>query len=203
MYIRCVFLMAPFLQMVVKPLFSVFKGAEECLYPIAMQLPVPTPHGTWGGLQCTAEAHCGCTALVSSCQMEPTVLSEKPIFHFPSRHAPAVSLCQPQHPGSHLASQFSKLRRLKINPTKRERKKEGRIVPRPIIPWRRWPYSQRSTSVSRGERAAFWQETSCRSASAGCETAHSLSPRAAEGAGQLLQTSPFQASLLVCGLGNQ
>lgn len=74
--------------MVVKPLFSVFKGAEECLHPIPRQLPALTPlHGIWGVLRGTAETHRGCTALMDSCQLSPRCRQEGRFSAF-SIHSP-------------------------------------------------------------------------------------------------------------------
>lgn len=155
MYIRCAFLMAQFFNRWFLNPFSLCSKEQRniCIHPSLKQWSaLPSSHSIWGSLWARQKLKCSALWLLGA---QPTPMTERPDLHFPAQHpwpSPCASPVSTQAVG-----QFSKLSQLKINPTKRGKKWEGRIAVRPISPWHHRPYSQGSTGVSReGELPFGW-----------------------------------------------
>lgn len=125
MYIRCVFLVAPLFNRWLLNPFSLCSKEQRnvCIPSQGSCLPRPPQHlGRFAGYhRSPLQVHSPHWLLPAGVHTAVRKASLALSISAP----PTISLCQSQHPPSHSASQFSKLSRLKINPTKREKKKKG------------------------------------------------------------------------------
>jgi len=109
---------------VVKLLFSVFKGAEKCLHPIPGQLPAQTPPAFGEVCMVPQKPAAGARPSLTPASRAHAAVTKASLAL--SISAPLHHLLVPQRPPSRSANQFSKLGGLKINPTKRRGGKKRR-----------------------------------------------------------------------------
>lgn len=146
MYIRCVFLVAPFCNRWFLNSFSLCSKEQRniCIPSQGSGLPCAPP--TAFGVVC---GHC------RSCGAQPSNSWGLSPHWWQKGQTCTFELLMPAPLSTQAVGEFSKLSQPKINPTKREKEQEGRVAPRPISPWHHRPPSQRSTRVSRGGELLF------------------------------------------------